>query len=142
MREEQDNSVGSLDELLDETHGATSPHPFYLPVSQRADVSSSQAPVFSFGLGRPRHNWSLKERWQRALALGGVIDWRNSIASRDRRSTGTVSDRSKNHPRPPCASRSRGRVQADLSSAQEEDDQSDDEDSTEYAATDVHVDLH
>ena len=33
-----DNSVGSLDELLDAKRGATAPHPFYLPASQRADV--------------------------------------------------------------------------------------------------------
>jgi len=33
-----DNSVGSLDELLDEKRGATAPHPFYLPASQRADM--------------------------------------------------------------------------------------------------------
>ena len=33
-----DNSVGSLDELLDAKRGATAPHPFYLSASQRADV--------------------------------------------------------------------------------------------------------
>jgi cytochrome c2 len=33
-----DNSVGSLDELLDAKRGAKAPHPFYLPASQRAEV--------------------------------------------------------------------------------------------------------
>lgn len=33
-----DNSVGSLNELLDGKRGPRAPHPFYLPASQRADV--------------------------------------------------------------------------------------------------------
>jgi hypothetical protein len=33
-----DNSVSSLDELLDAKRGASAPHPFYLPASQRAEV--------------------------------------------------------------------------------------------------------
>jgi hypothetical protein len=33
-----DNSVASLDELLDAKRGANAPHPFYLPVTQRTDV--------------------------------------------------------------------------------------------------------
>lgn len=33
-----DNSVGSLDDLLDPQRGANAPHPFYVPAVQRADV--------------------------------------------------------------------------------------------------------
>ncbi len=33
-----DNSVGSLDELLDAKRGANAPHPFYVPAGARADV--------------------------------------------------------------------------------------------------------
>ena len=42
-----DNSVPTLEALLDATRGPQSPHPFYLPTSQRADVI-----VFLRGLGQ------------------------------------------------------------------------------------------